>query len=181
MRAAEPDQAAVERQHRGGVGGLPGDVAGRRVGRHPQPWPVAREPAVRCVAPRHRGAGLIAIPPRRDRAGDGPAAAGRRIDDLGPRNRHVGQPDLLAVIEEGRAAQRQLEDRGSLGDGVGDAGRRVIGEARHVTGLVVVRQHDRRPAALAEDRLAFGRRRCECVAPPRLLDEVEVEDEVALV
>jgi hypothetical protein len=141
---------------------------------------VAREAAVRGVAPRHRRACLIAVPPRRDPPRDRAAPTGRRIDDLGARDRDVAKPDLLAVIQERRAAQRQQEHRGALGDRISDAHGRSLGKARHVARLVVIGQDDRRPATLAEDRLALRGRLGKRVRAPRLFDEVEVEDEVAL-
>ena len=132
MPAAQPEQLAVRRQHRRRIGVLGRDVARLDVGAIRSHGRAGREPAVRAAAtPRHRRSRLVAVPPRDEPPDQATAALGRRVDDLVPRHRHVARPDLLAVVEERRAAQGQAQDRGRAGDLV--AGRRVGVRARAAT------------------------------------------------
>src|SRR4051812_9470516 len=127
--APQGDQLAHERQHRRGVVALLGDVALRRVdGRQPG-RPVA-EAAVGRAVPLHRVA--VAVAP-----GAVVALAARPLP----------LADLVTLVEEGRAGQRQQQQR--RGAGV------VRAEARRQPAEVVVRQ---RPGRAGQPRGRLDRR-----------------------
>ena len=73
------------------------------------------KPAPRTGRPRHRRPRPGAVPPFEVRSHPGR----RRIAALDQRDVDVGHPDLLAVVQERRPTDRQQDDRGGAGDGVG--------------------------------------------------------------
>ena len=182
MLPPEPDQPSVGGEDGARVRVLRRDRPPVGVGRHPDPWPPGGEPAVgTSPTPRHRGAGGVAVPPRDQGPGQAPTTLRRRVDDLRPRHLHVTSGDLLPVVEERRAAERQAQDRRCTGDRVAvrDGILRARRQAAHVSRLVVVRQHDGRPPPRGEDLLVLLAGPGEGLRLPRLADQQEVEREVA--
>ena len=176
--ATQPDQLAIRGQDGRWVAILNCDGPGLDVRRHPQPR--AGRPRSRRSGPRPTAS---AIAPGRDSTriehpDDPSAALGRRVDDLRPGHRDVPCPDLLAVVQEGRAAEGQA-DRGGPRDGVARVRIGARGQARGLARLVVVREHDRRPAVRPEPLLVLLAGRRELLGVPALPDQLEVEDEVA--
>ncbi len=128
-------------------------------------------PLDRVRVPRQRGPRGVAVAPDRQR----PVPAGRRIDDLPPRHPDVAHPDLLAVVQEWRAAKGEQQHRGGLRHRV------AVSRARHtrdMPGLVVVGEDDRRPPVRAERRLALVDGRRQRLRPPGGAAQGEVEDQV---
>ena len=101
-RAAQRDQVAHEVQRRAGVVALGGDVVRLGVAER-QPRLDARlgEAGARLGAPVHRRAADVAV------AAGIAGAVRHRVERVGGIERHVRQPDLVAVVEERRAAQRR--------------------------------------------------------------------------
>ena len=128
-------------------------------------------PAVQGIGVRHWS--------RFHQGKSGPARRAGGSTTLVGRDRHVAQPELLAVVEERRAAEGQQQDRGGRRDRVA-IGRSPadVREPRRVAGLIVVREHERRPAAApkaasrAVDGRAHGLGRpwCRRSAPSRRRD-----------
>ena len=146
------------------------------IGPEPQPRTAAGEPGAGTVGPRHRRAAARAIPPVEFRADPGRG----RIDALRARHVDVAEAQLFAVVQERRPPLGQEQDRGGARDGIAgldtDGGRQPGDVAR----LVVVRQHGRRPARVAERGLALRDRRPDRDGRPRRSEQGPVEDEVPI-
>ncbi|MDF2741747.1 MAG: hypothetical protein K0S88_3117 [Actinomycetia bacterium] len=123
--AAEPQQAAVEGEHGGGVAALGGHTPGQVALAQGEPGAAAGEPAAGAGVPGHGGALGVAAAAR-DQAGD-------RVQGLLVRDRHVLQAQLVALVEDGRARQGQQQH--GRHPGLGGA------EPAGHPGAVVVAQH----------------------------------------
>ena len=97
--------AGGRRQDGGRVRGLGRDVPAIHVGRHPEPRPAGREPGPGARRPRHRRARLRRGSTTGSPAPTRRAAAGRCSPSGGTSTSRM--PDLLAVVEERRAAEGQ--------------------------------------------------------------------------
>src|SRR5260370_196501 len=120
LGAAEGEQAAAERQHRGRVLALVGDVArGGIADREPGLHALGGEPAGRRGLPRHRGP--AAVP-----AGPPAGFPGHMVAPQLGRNPDVRHPDLVPVVQDAPAP--------AAGPERGVAPRRVGGMAAPVAG-----------------------------------------------
>ncbi len=132
--------------------------------------PGAREPGVGPAVPGHGGAlGVAALVV-------GPEAQPHRVQELVLGDVAVGQPDLVALVEHGRAPQGEEHEQRQADLG-GVAAAPPGGQARHV----VVRARPHRPRRRGEQGQGALHHVGQC---PRLeggLDEGEVESQVQLV
>ena len=156
--AAQRQHGARQVQHGAGFGTLRLDAARARFGRPRQPR-VGGPAVVGRRGPRDRRAAAVA-----------PA----RIDDALGGNVRVLQTELLAGVEEGRAAQRQEHEHGGAG------ARLRAAQARAHARLVVVGEDPGRPAR-AHDLLDVRDARAPRAGLPRHPERLEVEGEVELV
>ena len=131
-------QRAVERQHRGRVVRLRRGVSAAW-SRQRQPGRAGGEAGMRRVVPGHRRAHRVAA----EAEARHPLLP--RVAHQRRRDRHVGEAELLALVEGRRAAQRQQQHGGDAGLGRADA----AGDAA----AVVVAEHPVRPGACRQRRL----------------------------
>ena len=156
--AAQREDGARQVQHRAVVGALRLDAARAGLGRPRQP--------------RLGGPAVAGVGRPRDRRATAVAPAG--IDDALGRHLRVLEAELLARVEEGRAAQGEQQQHGGARAGLRAA------QARAHARLVVVGEHPRRPAG-AHDALDMGDARAPGAGLPRHGERLEVEGEVQLV
>src|SRR5947207_3563462 len=153
----QPAQAAVQRKERRRIVPLRRDVVAREVA-HRQPRVGGGEPRVLGGVPLHGRAFPVAAV---------------HIDHARGRDRNVGHPDLLAVVDERRPPEGEEHDRGDAG-----AFRTVAGDRARA---IVVREGVVGPGVLGEKPLPFLDHRTEPLGDPGLLEEMEVERKLELI
>ncbi len=165
LGAAQRDQAAVERKHRGGIVPLDEHVRGRVVGGQREPGGAGREAGVGGVVPLHRRAHRIAAEPQ-----PGDVLLPRILHPV-RRDLDIAHPELVAVVHRGGAAEREEQHRRHAGLG----GAHAAGDA----GTVMVTQDPVRPAMWRKQRLVTLDRRGDGASLPGQLEQLEVEGEMA--
>ena len=170
QRPAQGQQVAGEVQRRARIGFLVGDGPGRR-GAEGQPRLDAGggEPAARRPVPRHRGPRRVAVQERLE-----PQA--HRVEEPVGRQVGVGQPELVAVVQDGGAAKPEQQDERRPGPP-----RVSFAPACRVAGHVVVAHRPARGRVGRELRLGFLDHGAEGVGLERREDEREVERQLQLV
>ena len=163
--------APAQFERRGGITLLGRHVALRRVG-HRQPRADAgrREPAPGLAVPRHRRAlGVAALVV-------GPEARAHGVEHVLALYGAVDEPDLVALVQEGRAAQGEEQQQRQLDLGR-VSGSPAGGQARDV---VVGRRPDG-PGSLGQQRFGLLDHRAQRGGFERRLNEHEVEPAVQFV
>ncbi len=158
-------------QHRARVLALSGHVAGGGVAdRQPRLGAVGGEAGARLAGPRHRRAALVAV------AGRIAGPVRHRVERERRVELDVGQADLVAVVEERRAAQgEEQHQRGARTRLV------AAGPARGEPACVVVGARPHRPGARRQPLLDRLHDRAHLRHVQGRVHEEEVEREVELV
>jgi hypothetical protein len=161
--ASQREPCAAEGERGGGIGALGGDGETVCVRADGQPGACAgwAEAGAASSAPRHGRAAAVA---RVEALGVEAAVAAIRL-----RDRQGGQPELVAVIQDGRAAQEHEEQQRAACQV-----RVVGGPARGESSSVVVGPGERRPEGVLEQWAQRARAQ-------RCVEQEEVEGEMQLV